>query len=841
MAALPPAGVSLQAQGFRDYIRKLNEIEKKQREIFDRELKGTGLKKSFNEVQSAAKQYERQLEKTKNAQERLRVNQENARQATVAQSKAFATNLVTAVGAATAAFAVFAVENAKLAARFKSQQTGLTNLAASFGQSGSEIQAAIQSTSRGTISGLDAIQAANQALLLGVAKTPREFEKLTRVALTLGRTMGLTGAQAIEQFTTALGRRSLLILDNFGISAKQVNAEIEQIAQTDFGQTNAQLNEAQKNAVFMEAALNIASEAAENIGEEAGKASEAFERFNAQSENLRVTFGEAFRPGATEGANLLSGLATTAQQVLAFISAGAVATGEIIAGTFRNTQTIVGNISAFIRGEPTQSLESFGDILDKAGVLAIDRFKEVASTIEGVSFETDQVTGDLKDQEAQIIDNTEAIKSYTNIIRQAEQLQLAFGRAAEDSTRRQLRAQEDVSRKQGRQAKKLGENQTKDRDKLLKNQQKQLDNFETDRIKQIKDAEKDISRERQRAADQRLRDQQRLQQQIKQAQDRFNLSQIQGERRFQLADRRLRAEGDILGLQQLREDRELQQQEEKENFSLSQRQTENSAKTQQKEQVEDFDQRLRDLKGSLESQRGELLTSFDEQLAQLQESQVEQRAQLQQNFTEQAEDRAIALQRSEEDRRISQARQLEDLGRSLAEQEGVTEEGTKAIADKIGLVFGQDGVADNIFKGFSERTKSDFEELFKEVEDIIKEPVVTGPSTQRTSENAFGNLIRAPLVGGIPEFDEGGIVGGPGPVGSPQAIMAHRGETVLPTHKQSFTMSAPIIPSQQVSVEMSGGFNVTSDNLSQATEDRLVERVTDDISIAVKRLARRNN
>jgi hypothetical protein len=37
------------------------------------------------------------------------------------------------------------------------------------------------------------------------------------------------------------------------------------------------------------------------------------------------------------------------------------------------------------------------------------------------------------------------------------------------------------------------------------------------------------------------------------------------------------------------------------------------------------------------------------------------------------------------------------------------------------------------------------------------------------------------LVGKIPGFDTGGVV--PGPVGSPQLILAHGGETVLPTHK----------------------------------------------------------
>jgi hypothetical protein len=38
--ALEPAGVSLEAQGFSDYIKKLQQIEKKQREVFDAKFKG---------------------------------------------------------------------------------------------------------------------------------------------------------------------------------------------------------------------------------------------------------------------------------------------------------------------------------------------------------------------------------------------------------------------------------------------------------------------------------------------------------------------------------------------------------------------------------------------------------------------------------------------------------------------------------------------------------------------------------------------------------------------------------------------------------------------------------
>ncbi len=821
--ALEPAGVSLEAEGFQKYLKQLEEIDKKQQEVFDTKFKDT--QKSFAEVTKAAQKYEKELKDLATAERRA---QNEAKKLAVAQKTAAATQRQAAISTSNAilqvagSFAQFAVENAKLAAQFKGQQTGLKNLAASFGESGSEIQSAIQTASRGTISGLQAIQAANQGLLLGVAKTPAEFDKLTKVALTLGRTMGLTGTQAIEQFTTALGRRSLLILDNFGISAKAVNAEIERLALADFGVANAQLNEAQKNATFMKAALTIAGDAAAAIGEESNKAAEAFERLEATGQNLRVTFGELARPLSTSISDALSRAATTAQKFFAFLGAGFAGVGTTASG-------IIDNIGRLFRGEATRTLD---EILQEGSRAAADRFKEIASTIAGVSFGTEKATKAIQQQEQAVKEDTEAIKALNQAVQQAEQLQLSFARAAEDAALKLARQQEDVARKTARQVIKLEEQQAKDRDKLLKEQQKELDKFEDDRLKEISSAEADIVKEQKQAADDRLKQQRDLQRQLAQAQARFNLSQLQSERRFKLSERRLIAEGDILAIQQLREDQELSRQEEAENFALSGKETKDNAKEQQKEQQNDFEQRINDLKVGLEEQRAELLASFDEELIAQQQSQAEAQAEQQRGFAEQTEDRIIALQREEEDRRISQERQLEDLGRSLANQKDVTEEGVTAIAGELEKIFGQEGVADIIISGFASRTESEFTELFSNIEEIV--------SSANVPLGLPSDIAGSGRIGGIPRFHEGGVVAGP--VGQPQLAVVKSGETILPTHKQSFIMPAPVVPSQTLSVEMSGGFSINgSEGASSNVIEAAIEETTNTLEIAIRRLARRSN
>lgn len=834
--AIELAGVSLEAQGFNEYIKKLDAIEKKNRKVFDTQFKGTD--KSFTEVTKAARDYERQLKKTNDAQRKAA---QEAKKLAAAQKTARATQQQAALSAANAIFqatkqvARFVVETSQLAAQFKGSQIGLQNLAASFGQSGSEIQSAIQTASKGTISGLDSINAANQALLLGVAKTPAEFEKLTKVSLTLGRTLGLTGKQSLEQFTTALGRRSLLILDNFGISANQVNAEIEKLAQQNFGKINSELSEAQKNTTFMEAALKIASQSAAAIGEEAGQAQASFERLVATSQDLRVTLGEALRPIGTGISDTLSQAAVTAQKALAFISAGAVGTASIVSSAWERVGTTFSNLGRIIKGEPIKAIQSFDSILDEAAIKAADQFKSVASTIAGVSF--DEPTKSAMEFEQEIEQATVSLKGYEQALKQAENLQLSFARSAEDAALKLARANEDIARKQGRQVNKLEEKQAKDRSKILDDQIKELENFDKDSKKEVDKAEKDISKERQKAAESRLKAQKKLQDRLRQQEDRFRLSQIQGERRFQLADRRLRAEGDILALQELREDRALTLQEEKENFGQQQKETSKSGKEQIKEQEKVSNDRVNEIKERIESERAELLAGFDAELADFQQQQIEERANLQARFAEQAEDRKIALARQEEDRRISQTRQLEDLGRSLAEQEGVTKEGSEKVALALEGVFGIDGSASQIMTGFTAKTESEFRDLFENLNEIVTdEGEILDLSNVGLPPTRPGR--RQSNASGIPSFKDGGVV--PGPSGSPQLVLAHGGE-LISNQQQQQAMTAPVIPSQTLTIQ--GGLNVQGSGFGEANQqivDQTMNEMTEAWQIALNRLARRN-
>jgi hypothetical protein len=914
--ALEPAGISLQAQGFKEYVRQLDAIEKKQREAFEAEFKGTD--KSFAQIKKAAKDYENQLKKTaqeqekaaqaakkladtqaKEAEKAARAQIKAARKATLeakklaaAQKTAAATQRQAFLSTGQAALnmvkrvAQVTFELGKLGAQFQGSQIGLSNLAGNFGQSGREIQKAIQAASKGTLSGLDAIQAANQGLLLGVAKTPEEFAELTSSALTLGRTLGLDATQSIEQFTSALGRQSLLILDNFGVSAKQVNAEIERLAQADFGKARSELTEAQKQATFMKAALNIAGESAATIGDEAGEAAAAFDRLTASSEDFKTELGIAISElnkslgitdtitgeinKVTDAFRILRGSAEDAgidQQIEA-----AEARLRSLQKTLERTQISqeeggglfgTGLLEDFFSGLNESSIEG------QARAIADLQAEIDALNLQKAAEDAKKAADGLGEAEDAVKDNTEAVKAFQSALKQAQQLQLSFAREAEDTALKQARAIEDIARKQARQADDIARKQQKDvanldqkqkkaRDKLLADQIKRLDKFDADRRKQVGKAESDLAKEQKKANDKRKRDEEKLRKELKSAEDKFNLSRLQSERRFSLSESRLRAEGDILALQRLREDQEIERQEAKENFDLSQKQREKSGLEQIREQEKVSNERIKELKADLEQQRSELLKSFDEQIEVQKQAQIEAQNLQQQAFREQAaeralalsreeEDRGIALEREEFDRRRSQGRQLEDLGRSLSEQKDVTAQGVNAIAGEIENVFGMDGVANNIIVGFSQRTRSEFNDLADTVEDRLKKlQGIQDKQRQRPLVDLTGDTRRSPTSGsfggrqsGIQRFQEGGVV--QGPIGSPQPAIVHAGETILPTHQQSFTMAAPVIPSQSLNVAMSGGFNITGDG--QANEEILQaasQEMVDNFRIAVQRIARRN-
>lgn len=811
---LEPAGVDLQARGFKQYIDRLQKIDKQQQEIFGAQPKG--IKRSFSRAEKAAKDYESQIKRTQQIQRSF--NQ-------ILGQLAF--------GVLTKETAEFVLQSAQMAAAFRGQREALTNLAASYGQSGNEIRQAITRAADGVLSQTRIIDVALQGTQLQVARTPEEFERLTAALIRIGQARGIGGQAAVERGFLGIGKRETELLDELGITTRQINNEMDKLAKQRFDATVGSLSNAQREALFVEAAITVAEEAAARFGNSSVEAAASFERMNAEAENLKLVFGEAVLPTTSQFSNLLTDAAIAAQQLLAFISAGAAGFGVILdrlgvtVNIFERLQQLgkgeigLGEaITGFDPGEFVEGIGNIDEVLDEAAQTSLERFKDIARA-QGAAFPEDianEATNSIIENTEALEQNEELLKSLQSAILQAEQLELSFARAAEDAARRLARQQA-----------KLARDQFKDRIDLLNDQAKEFDQFQKDELKSVQEAEAELNEAREKAGKERLREQNKLHRELRQARDRFNLDAIQSQRRFDLQDRRLRAAGDILALQELREDFALQQQEAKENFNLQNKQRKEDAKEQQavanenrQERIAELEQELADLQSGLDQRRAEFLAAQQEEFNNLKAAQAEQRLALQESYLEQ-----------QEDARINQQRQLEDLGRSLAAQEDLTAEGAAKIAEELEKIFGIEGAADTILSGFTTRSESEFRDLFNNIEEIIK---ATSESLDTFGAGATGGLGANPSLqlGQTPSFHQGGVV--PGPRGSEQVIRALGGETVLPTHQ----MNAPIVPSQNLNVNMSGGFNITgAEGVSARVKQEAITEMTEAFEIAVRRLGRR--
>lgn len=99
------------------------------------------------------------------------------------------------------------------------------NLQASVGANASESFPALQKATKGLVSDFDLMQAANKAVLLGVDQGKGDFDDLAVAAVKLGAAMGQDAAKSVDDVTTALGRGSVMILDNLGVTLKMEDAQ----------------------------------------------------------------------------------------------------------------------------------------------------------------------------------------------------------------------------------------------------------------------------------------------------------------------------------------------------------------------------------------------------------------------------------------------------------------------------------------------------------------------------------------------------------------------------------------------------------------------------------------
>lgn len=169
----------------------------------------------------------------------------------------------------------------------------------------------------------------------------------------------------------------------------------------------------------------------------------------------------------------------------------------------------------------------------------------------------------------------------------------------------------------------------------------------------------------QRTRKSREHDEERHQLQMQFRRRRFELTAIQGERMYQSRRRRLVAEGDVLGIEQLDEDYELQRQAAEENFNLQMEQAEAMYRLQARIQEE-----------SMAAQIQMLRRAMQEQIAE-----VERAKQAEIEEAEAAAAAEIELNEAKRDQMLIDARESRD--QELADETAAHKRRMEAIAEQI--------------------------------------------------------------------------------------------------------------------------------------------------------------
>lgn len=186
----------------------------------------------------------------------------------------------------------YTVEASKVAAESERLGNATNSLAMGFGETGKSMVASITEASKGTISEMDAMRIANQAMMFGVAENSDQMGQLTEIAVVLGRAMGQDATKSADDLTLAMGRQSRMILDNLGIIVDVDTAN--QMYAANMGKTAEQLTEAERKQAFMNAALQAGQEKMLSLGGVINDTQSRTEKFTAASTNFKVAWGSAW-------------------------------------------------------------------------------------------------------------------------------------------------------------------------------------------------------------------------------------------------------------------------------------------------------------------------------------------------------------------------------------------------------------------------------------------------------------------------------------------------------------------------------------------------------------------
>lgn len=191
----------------------------------------------------------------------------------------------------------------KAAAKVQQMELAFSNLVGS-SESASISMEKLRIATNGTMSQIDLLKQANNAMILGVTRNTDEMAKMFDMAQRLGKALGVDTNRAVESLVTGIGRQSRLMLDNIGIIVKSDEAYKKYAF--ELGKTVDALTDSEKKQAFLNATLEAAENKLKSVGDEEDSNLDKMQRLGASAENFGTKIGEALLPSLADLADGLS-------------------------------------------------------------------------------------------------------------------------------------------------------------------------------------------------------------------------------------------------------------------------------------------------------------------------------------------------------------------------------------------------------------------------------------------------------------------------------------------------------------------------------------------------------
>lgn len=624
---------------------------------------------------------------------------------------------------------------AAIVAVFKAAQQAVSDLriersffrlASGAQQSGNDILAAMKKASRGAVDDLTLMQQANLAMQLGVAKTPEEFEKLTRSAIALGAAVGRGPVEAINDLVVAAGRRSRLVLDNLGLSLGEVNMLMDEFAQQDFGKTVDQLDQIQRDMLFTRATIEAANRKAGQLGGNLEDAGTGVEQIAADMENFRGEMNQTALVLVTllndlgEGEGLLKRLTRGAvewQSIMIAIVALVRAANDTLTETLGKTTKLAELLSIEGLGKAGIGLgrelgrrllegEELAQIGEEAGETFTDSFQRnfeelreqfidvldpeaaaaAAGAIQAPAVSTEVVEEGAEKTKDILRDLT------TDMLNAADERQAALEKSEEDHVERMAqiaeggaRKRKEIDRELQDELVNLGEDTAKEREGIITDATRELAELAEDTDRELSEERDEFQNEERRDTEDHLREMRRLTQDHLLAlgdavKNRDARAVVDLQRRFE-AEQRNREE-----------DFSTRQSREREDASESLRKVRDDEARRRQEITAARAEELRELAQNEGERRAEIGRSHAEQIRKLEENLVQARAKEAQSFQERQAELDGALNE-----------RLQAIAKELADEEGLNEASAWRLLRILNEHFGAGGDIDKLMDDFIAR------------------------------------------------------------------------------------------------------------------------------------------